>query len=57
MLVVLKNGCGLLGNGTVKSAVSQEGIDELSWSFACWHKFRKAKSYFNNYSVDGLCQK
>ena len=57
MLVVLKNGCGLLGNGTVKSAVSQEGIDELSWTFACWHKFRKAKSYFNNYSVDGLCQK
>ena len=46
------DGRGLLGCGTVKSAVSQESIDKLSWFFACWYKFRKAKSYFNNYWVD-----
>ena len=39
----------VLGHGALKSAVSQEWIDEMSWFIACWHKFRKAKSYFNNY--------
>ena len=48
-MVVIKNGRGLLGCGTLKSAVSQEWIDELGWFFACWYKFRKVKSYFNNY--------
>ena len=38
-----------LGLGTLKSAVLQELIDEMSWFFPCWYKFRKAKSYFNNY--------
>ena len=46
-----KKGCGLSGHGTLKSAVSQEWIDEMCWFFACWYKFRKAKSYFNNYWV------
>ena len=46
--MLFKNWCGLLGLGTIKSAVSQEWIDEMSWLFACWYKFRKAKSYFNN---------
>ena len=46
-MVMIKNGRGLLGHGTLKTAVSQEQIDELSWFFACWYKFRKAKSYFN----------
>ena len=46
-----KNGCGLLGLRTLKSAVSQEWIDELGWFFACWYKCMKAKSYFNNYWV------
>ena len=50
-MVVMKNGCGLLGLGTLKSAVSQEWTDELGWFFACWYKFMKAKSYFNNYWV------
>ena len=47
-MVVIKNGHGLLGLGTLKSAVSQE------WNnfFACWYKFMKAKSYLNNYWVD-----
>ena len=49
--MVVKNGCGLLGLVTLKSAVSQESVDEVSWFFVCWYKFRKAKSYFNNYWV------
>ena len=42
---------GLLGLGTLKSAVSQEWIDEMSWFCTYWYKFRKAKCYFNNYRV------
>ena len=26
-----------------------EIMDELSWFFACWCKFRKVKNYFNNF--------
>ena len=48
-MVVLKNEFGLLCLETLKSAVSQEWIDEMSWFFTCWYKFRKAKSCFNNY--------
>ena len=33
------------------SAVTQEWTNELGWFFACWYKFMKAKSYFNNYWV------
>ena len=36
---------------TIKYAVSQEWIDEMNWFFACSYKFRKAKSYFDNYWV------
>ena len=50
-MVVIKNGCGLLDLGTQKSAVSQDWVDELGRFFACWYKFMKAKSYFNNYWV------
>ena len=50
-MVVIKNGCGLLGLGTLKSAVSQEWINELGSFVACWCKFMKVKSYFNNYWV------
>ena len=42
-MVVVKNGCGLLGLGTLKSAVLQGQIDEISWFFV--YKFRKAESY------------
>ena len=48
---MVKNGCGFFGLGTLKSAVSQEWIDEISWFFACWYKFRKAESSFDNYWV------
>ena len=45
--MLVRNGCGLLGLQTLKSTVSKEWIDEKSWLFSCWYKFRKAKSYFN----------
>ena len=38
-MVVIKNGCGLAGLGTLKFDVSQEWIDELGRFFACWYKF------------------
>ena len=50
-MVVIKNRCGLLDLGTLKSAVSQEWINELDWFFAGWYRFMRAKSYFNNYWV------
>ena len=50
-MVVVRNGYGLFGHGTLKSALSQELIDEMSWFFACWYKFRKVNSYFDNYWV------
>ena len=48
---VVKNMCCFLGHGTVKSAVSQEWIDELSWFWTWWYNFRKNKSYFNKFYV------
>ena len=33
-----------LGHETLKSAVSQEWIDEMSWFLACSYKLRLAKS-------------
>ena len=53
-MVVVKTRHGLLGPGTLKSAVSQEWINEMSQFFACWYKFRKAKSYVNNYWVGNV---
>ena len=50
-MVMVKNGHGLFGLGALNSALSQEWIDEMSWFFAFWYKFKKAKSYFNNYWV------
>ena len=32
-MIVIKN--GILDHGTLKSAISQELIDEMSWFFAC----------------------
>ena len=49
VVVVVKNGWGLLGLWALKSAVLQGPINEMSWFFVCWYKFRKPKSYFNNY--------
>ena len=31
-----------------------EWIDEMSWIFACWYKFRKTECLFNNYLVGTL---
>ena len=46
--MAITNGPGLAGLGTLKSAVYQEWIDEMSRFFACWYKFGKTKCYFNN---------
>ena len=46
---LVENGLGILGNGTLKYAVSKEWGNELSCFFACWYGFRKAENYFNNY--------
>ena len=36
---------GVVSHGTLKFTLSQERIDWMNWYFACWCKFRKAKSY------------
>ena len=48
---MVRNGCGQSGNGTLNLAVLQEWLDGMNWFFACWCKFRKAKSYFNDFWV------
>ena len=50
-MVLVKNGCGFFCLGAQKSAVSQKWMDEMSCFFACWYKFRKAESCFDNYWV------
>ena len=44
-------GCEHSGHRTLKLAVSQEVINGINKSFAWWYKFRKAKSYCDNYWV------
>ena len=51
-MVVVKIGFDLLHLETVKSALSQEWIDETRLFFACLYKFMESKSYFNKYWVD-----
>ena len=51
-MVVVRSGHGLLGLGTLKSAVYRDSIDELGSFFGCWYKYRKAKSCFRNSWVD-----
>ena len=50
--MIVKSGRVLFGLGTLKSTLSHEWIDEMSWFFASWYKLRKAKGYFNDYWVD-----
>ena len=50
-MVVVQNGHGLLGTGTLEPGVSQEGINGVNWFLICWNKFWKAKSYFNDFWV------
>ena len=37
------------GLRTLKLAVSQEVVNCINWFLVCWYKFRKAKSFFNNF--------
>ena len=48
---MVKNGRDQSGHVTLKLTVSQEWIDGMNWYFACWCKFRKVKSYFNDFWV------
>ena len=48
---MVKNGHGQSGHRTLRLTVSQEWINGMNWYFACWCKFRKAKSYFNDFWV------
>ena len=43
LVVVVKNGRGLLGRGTLKSALSRELVDEMSWFFAADTNLGKLK--------------
>ena len=45
-VVVVRNGCG-----TLITMWMDEWMDELSWFFAYWCKFRKVKSCFNKFWV------
>ena len=47
--MMLKNGRGLLGYGTLKSVWYQEWLNDLSWFFASLYIFRKTKSYSKSY--------
>ena len=42
---------GQCGHRTLKLALSQEWIDGMKWFSACLCKFKKAKSYFNDFWV------
>ena len=44
-----QTGCSQSGHRNLKLTVSQKGADGLSWFYACWYKFRKAKSWFNDF--------
>ena len=46
-----KNRCGQSCHVTMKLTLSQEWIDGMNWYFACLWKFRKAKSYINDFWV------
>ena len=49
---MVKNGCCQSDQGTLKLTLFQEGTDGIDCSFACWYKFRKAESCFNDFWVD-----
>ena len=48
---MVKNGCGQSCHRTLKLTVSQKWTDGINWFFVCWHKFRKTKSWFNDFCV------
>ena len=52
---MIKNRCGQSGHRTLslKLTLSQIWTDRINWFFACWYKFREAKSWFND-SLVGL---
>ena len=45
---MVKNGCGQSDVWTLKLTVSEKWTGKIKRFFSCWHKFRKAKSWFND---------
>ena len=50
-MVVIKNGRGFFGHGTLKSALSKKWIGQMSWFFPYWYIFRNVNSSFDDYWV------
>ena len=48
---MIKNGFGQSGLWALNLTLSPEWTDDINWFFACWHKFRKSKSWFNDFRV------
>ena len=46
---MVTNGCDQSVHRTLKLTVSQKWTDGINKFFACWYKFRKAKSWFNDF--------
>ena len=48
---MVKNECDESGHGNLKLTVSQKWTDGRNWFFACCCKFRKARSWLNDFWV------
>ena len=48
---LVKNRCGQFDHWSLKLSLYQEWTDVTNYFFACWHKFRNAKCYFNDFWV------
>ena len=53
---MVKNGCGQSGHGNLKLTVPQKWTNGINWFFSSWYKFRRAKSWFNDFG-GGCSQK
>ena len=51
---MVKNGCGQSGHGNLKLTVPQKWTNGINWFFSSWYKFRRAKSWFNDFGVDAV---
>ena len=47
---VVINGCTHFGFRILKLAVSHKDVNGINWFLAFWYKFRKASSYFNDWT-------
>ena len=47
-----RDGCGQPGHRTLKLTVSEEWADRMNWFFCALVQIQRAKSNFNDFSVD-----